>query len=125
MAVVQPNINSYTESGRCRRQANREGPKFTSTHIGENRVDLIVLPETFLPKVRQESTYGYSPMDRKLHQVLDTYGDAAIFGATTYDFQDAPNAYNRSMGNRYYTLYNTVLFRTQGMPMRLCTTKEN
>ncbi len=55
-------------------------------------------------------------MDRKLHQVLDTYGDAAIFGATTYDFQDAPNAYNRPMGNRYYTLYNTALFRTQGMP---------
>ena len=117
VAVVQPNINSYTEKWEMPEDKQIEKVRnLLQTHIGENRVDLIVLPETFLPKVRQESTYGYSPMDRKLHQVLDTYGDAAIFGATTYDFQDAPNAYNRSMGNRYYTLYNTALFRTQGMP---------
>jgi apolipoprotein N-acyltransferase len=117
VAVVQPNINAYTEKWEMPEGEQIEKVRgLLHAHLGDERVDLIVLPETFLPKARQESTYGYSPMDRKLHQVLDIYGDAAIFGATTYDFQDAPNAYNRPMGNRYYTLYNTALFRTQGMP---------
>jgi apolipoprotein N-acyltransferase len=43
--------------------------------------------------------------------LLDTYSKTAIFGATTYDFQQTPDVFNRPYGDKYYTLYNTALFR--------------
>ena len=115
VAVVQPNINAYTEKWELPEGEQIEKVRrLLQTHLGDSQVDLIVLPETFLPKARQEENYGLTPTDKLLHEILDTFGDAAIFGATTYDFQDEPNVYNRPMGNRYYTLYNSALFRNLG-----------
>ena len=117
VAVVQPNINSYTEKWELPEETQIEKVRgLLQQRLKEDRVDLIVLPETFLPKSRMENTYGADKEDLVFHNVLDTYGNSAIFGATTYDFQDAANPYNRPIGNRYYTMYNSALFRTMEMP---------
>ena len=68
--------------------------------------------ETFLPKARQELVLEKSVNDAMFKQVLKNYGKSAIFGATTYDFQEEKTYFNRPMGDRYYTLYNTALFQS-------------
>jgi apolipoprotein N-acyltransferase len=112
VAVIQPNIDAYTEKWDVPEAAQiQKVDRLLQTHLGEKQVDLIVLPETFLPEAREESNYGNRPNDRLLHQLLDTHSKTAIFGATTYDFQQTPNVFNRPYGDKYYTLYNTALFR--------------
>ena len=124
MAVVQPNINSYTEKWEMPDKQIEKVRNLLQTHIGE--IEWIYwLPETFLPRCDRSPLYGYSPMDRKLHQVLDTYGDAAIFGATTYDFQDAPNAYKGLWAIVTTHCIIRLYSGRKACQMRLCTTKEN
>lgn len=112
VAVIQPNIDAYTEKWEVPEAAQiQKVDRLLRTHLGEKQVDLIVLPETFLPEAREESNYGNRPNDRLLLELLDTYCTSAIFGATTYDFQQTPDVFNRPYGDKYYTLYNTALFR--------------
>ena len=113
VAVVQPNIDAYTEKWEVPESVQiQKVDRLLQTHLGQQQVDLIVLPETFLPEAREESSYGNRPNDRLLHGLLDRYSRTAIFGATTYDFQSSPDVFNRPYGDQYYTLYNTALFRT-------------
>jgi apolipoprotein N-acyltransferase len=114
VAVVQPNINSYTEKWSTPERAQIQKVDRLLRESGANDVDLIVLPETFLPKARQEDGLGKSVNDAVLQDALRFYGKAAIFGATTYDFQEEQTYYNRPMGDRFYTLYNSALFQSSG-----------
>ena len=112
VAVVQPNIDAYLEKWDMPEATQiQKVDRLLQTHLGAQQVDLIVLPETFLPEAREETNYGNRPNDMLLHQLLDTYSKTAIFGATTYDFQQTPDVFNRPYGDKYYTLYNTALFR--------------
>ena len=112
VAVVQPNIDAYTEKwDLAESEQIQKVDRLLQTHLAQKQVDLIVLPETFLPDAREESSYGNRPNDKLLHEMLDRYGKTAIFGATTYDFQQVPDVFNRPYGDKYYTLYNTALFR--------------
>ena len=112
VAVVQPNINSYTEKWSTPEQVQIQKVERLLKESGAREIDLIVLPETFLPKAREENGLGKTVNDQLLENVLKSYGKAAIFGATTYDFQKEKTYYNRPMGDRYYTLYNSALFQS-------------
>ena len=112
VAVVQPNINSYTEKWSTPERAQIQKVDRLLRESGAKDVDLVVLPETFLPKARQENSLGKTVNDAMLQDVLRSYGNAAIFGATTYDFQQEKTYYNRPMGDRFYTLYNSALFQS-------------
>jgi len=112
VAVVQPNINSYTEKWSTPERTQIQKVDRLLKESGASDVDLLVLPETFLPKARQELVLEKSVNDAMFKQVLKNYGKSAIFGATTYDFQEEKTYFNRPMGDRYYTLYNTALFQS-------------
>lgn len=112
VAVVQPNIDAYEEKWRVpeRDQIDKVG-RLLVKEVGQNKVDLVVLPETFLPEAREEGTLGRAANDQLLLQALRAHGRSSLFGATTYDFQREPNWYNRPWGtSKFYTVYNSALF---------------
>lgn len=115
VAVVQPNIDAYVDKWELpeRVQIQKVERLLTST-LGSDTVDLVVLPETFLPKAREEGTFGKSATDAQFQKLHQRFARATLFGATTYDFQQTANAFNRPYGSKFYTIYNTALF-TQGV----------
>ena len=108
VGVVQPNINAYTEKWSLPERTQLD--KVLLEKGASDGVDLLVLPETFLPKARRICS-GSSYVDRYWRTMLSRFSKAAIFGATTYDFQQEQTYYNRPMGDRFYTLYNSALFQ--------------
>ena len=111
VGVVQPNINAYTEKWSLPERTQLDKVVALLEKGAPEGVDLLVLPETFLPKAREESVLGSSYVDRYWRTMLSRFSKAAIFGATTYDFQQEQTYYNRPMGDRFYTLYNSALFQ--------------
>ena len=113
VAVVQPNFHVPDEKFSIPEGKQiQKVQSLLSAHLGEERVDLIVLPETFLPNSRELSSLGFTTQG--INQMLDGFGNAAIFGATTFDFQDTPNVYNKPYGSRYKTSYNSAIFHVKG-----------
>ena len=111
VAVVQPNIDAYVDKWELPERVQiQKVERLLSTSLGEDTVDLLVLPETFLPKAREEGTFGKSASDAQFQQLQRRYAKSTLFGATTYDFQDEPNLVNRPYGSKFYTIYNTALF---------------
>tara|TARA_B100000768_G_scaffold41438_1_gene40315 strand:- start:1476 stop:2492 length:1017 start_codon:yes stop_codon:yes gene_type:complete len=108
--VVQPNIDAYTEKWDLPERVQIEKVERLLSEADRPKTDLIVLPETFLPKARAEGQLGQSVADRNLLRVMRKYGAVSVFGATTYDIQYESNVYNRPYGNRFYTLYNSAVF---------------
>ena len=120
VAVVQPNIDAYQEKWTTPESEQVGKVARLLSESGASEIDLIVLPETFLPKARQELTLGKGVVDAQLISTLNTYGKSAIFGSTTYDFQMEQTYSNRAMGDRFYTMYNTALFHsTTGEPWQI------
>lgn len=118
VAVVQPNIEANVEKWSLpeRAQIEKVAGLLQSALDSTKRLDLLVLPETFLPSPRLEGSFPERAEDRLLTRTVQTYARSAIFGATTYTFQDTPDAYTRPYGKKYYTLYNTALFLAQHNP---------
>ena len=108
--VVQPNIDAYSEKWDLPERVQIEKVERLLSEANRPKTDLIVLPETFLPKARAEGQLGQSVADRNLLRVMRKYGAVSVFGATTYDFQYESNVYNRPYGDRFYTLYNSAVF---------------
>ena len=120
VAVVQPNIDAYQEKWTTPESEQVGKVARLLSESGASEMDLIVLPETFLPKARQELTIGKGVVDAQLISTLNTYGKSAIFGSTTYDFQMEQTYSNRAMGDRFYTMYNSALFHsTTGQPWQI------
>lgn len=111
VAVVQPNIDAYEEKWELPERAQiQKVRRLLAANLNQKKVDLIVLPETFLPKAREEGAFGRKAEDAQLVQLIQEFSSSAIFGATTYDFQEEPTVYNRPYGSKFYTLYNSALF---------------
>lgn len=117
VAAVQPNIDAYDEKWSLpEREQIEKGAQMLGGVLGQRKVDLVVLPETFLPKAREEGTFGRSAEDQFFLRSMANYADAVLVGATTYTLESEPTIYNRPMGNRYYTIYNTALFQDLNAP---------
>ena len=110
VAVVQPNIDAYVEKWELPESAQINKVKRLLEEADSTHIDLIILPETFLPRAREEALLRQSSVDAHLINALKAHGTAALFGASTYDFQYEPNVYNRPYGDKYYTIYNSALF---------------
>lgn len=112
VAVVQPNIDAYVEKWEMpeKKQIHKVESLLESELKEDGVVDLIVLPETFLPKARETGKFGSKSADVELTEVLRKFGKTALFGATTYSIEHTPTLYNRPIGDQYYTPYNVALF---------------
>lgn len=116
VAVVQPNIDAYTEKWSMPERTQIRKVERLLTESGAENVDLLVLPETFLPKAREEQALGRGGSDRLMNETIEKFAKSALFGTTTYDFQEEKSVYNRPMGDRFYTLYNSALFKPSQTP---------
>jgi len=115
VAIVQPNIDAYVDKWELPERVQiQKAEQLLEQSLGQASVDLLVLPETFLPKTREEGTFGRTAEDAQFQRLHQRFAKATLFGATTYDFQNTPNAYNRPYGSKFYTIYNTALF-AQGL----------
>ncbi len=112
VAIVQPNIEANHEKWSLpeRAQIDKVRQLLAAAIDTPSSIDLVVLPETFLPSPRLEGTFPSRAEDRQWVNVARDFGKSVVFGATTYTFQDTPDAYNRPYGKKYYTLFNTALF---------------
>ena len=120
VAVVQLNIDAYDEKWTTSEIEQIGKVDRLLSESGAKNIDLLVLPETFLPKSRQVSVLGKGVVDAAFISIIDKYGKSAIFGSTTYDFQLEQTYSNRPMGDRFYTMYNTALFHSSaGQPWQI------
>ncbi|MEY2963159.1 MAG: hypothetical protein RL754_420 [Bacteroidota bacterium] len=111
VAVVQPNIETYElKWSMTELEQIHKVERLLKRDVGSLSPELIVLPETFLPKARPELGLGSSRTDEYFLEALHSYSPMVLFGATTYTVQQEKTLVNRPMGNGYYTLYNTAVF---------------
>lgn len=62
--VVQPNIDAYSEKWDLPERTQIEKVDRLLSEVNRPKVDLIVLPETFLPKAREEGKIGQSVAEK-------------------------------------------------------------
>ena len=114
VAVVQPNLDPYTEKF--------ELPELwqvsqTLDRLKKDRpanapaLDWVVFPETFLPSGLEEDRLQTSAALKPLMDYSKATGSNLMLGATTYALVDEPSDASRATGDgRWYETYNSSLW---------------
>ena len=114
IAVVQPNVDPYTEKfslpetwqvGNALDRLKKDRPADAPA------LDWVIFPETFLPRGVEEERLGSSAAMQPLLDYSKTTGSSLLVGTTTYGLVDAPTDASRPTGDgRHYEAYNASVW---------------
>ncbi len=116
--VVQPNVDAYTEKFKTTPQQAIDHFFALAEEKYDDEVDLIVGPETMIPKAMNESQIKSFTAVRTAKAFREEHPNTSLlFGASTYKpyfVQVPPTLTSRpfSDGKGYYDMYNSSLFFT-------------
>lgn len=123
VVVVQPNVDAYEEKFTMSPDEAAKNFMNLANEYLDDKVNLLVGPETMLPRSINEDGLRFNSTIKFLDQYKAKYPYLSmIVGATTYemyDTQQPPNLSARPFadGSGYYDMYNTAVFFPQKDPI--------
>lgn len=121
VALIQPNLDPYTEKFMPKKQSEHLKDFLTTADIlCDNETDYLIGPETFMVRQMDESLPGASPDYRRLLEFLAQYPDLnCVIGIHSYQRAHdpvPPGSRFDPEGRFFYEAFNTALFISPGRP---------